>query len=315
MKISVIIPFYNIKNYVNRCLTSVVYQSYQDLEIILVNNGSTDGTADLLVEWAEKDERISVITKENEGPGKARNAGIAAATGEFITFIDGDDYVKPDYVTNLYEGITKGAEIAASDFHEVPDDQVYNLPNEAVKTELVSSKTAIEKFLTQEFNQSVWGMLYPRQAFDNTEFPDGYYEDMAIFYELLAKYDKVYFTTSKDYYYVQRSSSIMHENFSAWKMEILTVGKRVETFLNAEFPEVKQALYSRLFAAYSGVYMEIPAAVKFDENRQLLWSAVKSARQNLKIRQIQNKKVLLGVLSSYFGQKVFKTLFKFAKKK
>ena len=130
-KVSVIIPVYNAEQYLKRCLDSVLAQTYQDFEIICIDDGSTDNSGAICDEYAKKDSRIRILRKENGGVSSARNAGLNIAEGEYITFIDSDDYVDTDYMQTLYENL-EGADAVASGSREVAGDVVTRVrtPNE-----------------------------------------------------------------------------------------------------------------------------------------------------------------------------------------
>ena len=115
MKVSIIVPTYNVENYIEDCLDSLVNQTLQDIEIIVINDGSTDNTLENILKYSTKDKRIKVLYQKNAGPSAARNKGLEAATGEYVAFVDADDWISPNYMENLYREITQNnCDIAVS---------------------------------------------------------------------------------------------------------------------------------------------------------------------------------------------------------
>ena len=159
--VSIIVPVYNVKPYLNRCVDSLLGQSYQNTELLLVDDGSTDGSETLCDEYAAQDARVRVLHKKNGGLSDARNAGVDAAAGEYLSFVDGDDWVSPYYIENLYRALEQaGADFSASCFEEVFEGQpVQSVPTERLEAfeilsreECLVHKVIIEKFLKEELN-------------------------------------------------------------------------------------------------------------------------------------------------------------------
>ncbi|OTO20630.1 glycosyltransferase family 2 protein, partial [Enterococcus sp. 3H8_DIV0648] len=206
IKISVVIPFYNVEIFAERCIKSVIKQTYKDIEIILVDDGSTDATGYILDKYRNIDSRIKVHHKVNGGLSDARNFGVKQSNGNYITFIDGDDYVSKYYIESLVDGINLGGDISCSQFHIVYEDsKLVEAESKKKGIQIVDEVTAIKCILNRKFQHNAWGKLFPRKYFNDLEFPKGiYYEDMAVIYEILSCAKKVALIKSKDYYYVQR---------------------------------------------------------------------------------------------------------------
>lgn len=180
-KISVIIPVYNDEKYLKECLNSIIKQTYKNLEIILVDDGSTDGTAEICEHYRDKDERIRVLHKENEGIGPSRNAGLAMATGEYVLFVDGDDWITSDHIEGLYNLLKKyNADIAVGNFEEYKQKS-------SMFSFWINEKQYFEKCYSVQdwfkleydstfFNLSLvfvvpWDKLYKRSLFMNIAYP------------------------------------------------------------------------------------------------------------------------------------------------
>lgn len=213
--ISIIIPIYKVEQYLAECMESVLGQSYTNLEIILVDDGSPDACPALCDEYAQKDKRVKVIHKENGGLSDARNAGLEIATGEYIAFVDSDDVIHKDYVRLLYEAI-KGAnaDISACDLIEFQDgEETPSFTSEIrdVKCNQYSPKEALSELIQGiGFRAVAWNKLYKRSVLTGETFEVGrYHEDEFFTYRIIDKASKLSFVTAKLYYYRQRSGSIM----------------------------------------------------------------------------------------------------------
>lgn len=212
-KISVIIPVYNVAHYVGKCLSTLVQQTFRDFEIIAVNDGSRDDSLSILREFEQKYSYIKVIDQENQGMSIARNAGLAIAQGDYLCFVDSDDYVSPHYLEELYRAITDNdADIACCYYyyHFVESDVLYKYP---FRCQGVFSKgEALNKLLHDTQIQSLaWNKIYRRGLFFNNgiTFPTMAFEDMAIANQIFFHAEKVVVINKALYYYSQRSSSTL----------------------------------------------------------------------------------------------------------
>lgn len=215
-KISVIVPIYNVEIYLRKCIDSIINQTFEDLEIILVNDGSPDGCGAICDEYAGKDSRVRVIHKEHRGVSDARNAGIDIATGEYITFVDGDDYIAVDMCEKLYSALTENkAEISVCNAVSVdenyqPIDSLNS--SSSVRDELLNGRDILFKKLTADFNWYwvvVWGKLYKSNLFDALRFPVGkIHEDDFMAHRMFFDRERVASVSERLYYYLRRSDSI-----------------------------------------------------------------------------------------------------------
>lgn len=211
-KISIIVPIYNMEQYLERCLLSLIHQDYQNLEIILINDGSTDNSINICNKYKKIDNRIIVINKEHSGLSDTRNIGIKKATGDYIGFVDSDDYIDKDMFKNLIEGAEKyQCEISMCDLVET-----YN-PNEKAKRDplnyiKMNKKQALEQLLyDKNIGNYVIDKLFSKTLFDNISFPIGkLYEDISTTYKLFIKANNIIYIPTTMYYYYQRSDSIVN---------------------------------------------------------------------------------------------------------
>lgn len=212
--ISVIIPIYRVENYLEKCIESVRNQTYRDMEIILVDDGSPDGCGAICDRYRNLDGRIKVLHKENGGLSDARNKGIDMATGEYILFVDSDDFIHPQMLEILYHAIQEtGADISVCGFKEVGE-----------KDEVIPESIAIEEELEIFENQEVmnqlqhknlitvvaWNKLYKREIFaDDIRYPKGrLHEDEFLIHQVLHRCKRTVYVERELYYYVRREDSI-----------------------------------------------------------------------------------------------------------
>lgn len=215
--VSIIVPVYNVEKFLDKCIESIIKQTYKNIEILCINDGSTDGCKEILDCWGEKDGRIKIIHKENGGLISVRRLGVKTATGEYIAFIDSDDYVKEDMIELLLtSAIKSNSDIAVAGFETVDENGV-SLQKIAPKEQTVDSKEALRALLCDDFLETglypVWNKLYKTSLFEALSFPSGVFnlgEDQYLNLLLLKKASKVSFLPNSVYSYVQREGSIMH---------------------------------------------------------------------------------------------------------
>lgn len=223
--VSVIIPVYNVAKVLERCVESVRKQIYPNLEIILIDDGSTDMSGVFCDVFAKKDARIKVIHQANQGLSAARNAGLKIATGKWITFVDSDDTVRPDMIDILhrlcYENHTK---MSICGFYEVKQDGEGKLARTTEdKVRVLSTVECLTAMLCEDgFSMSAWGKLYARELFDLVQFPEHrLYEDVGTTYRLVMQCSEVAVTSAAEYNYYQNADSITKQDFSLRKLDLI----------------------------------------------------------------------------------------------
>lgn len=226
--ISVIVPIYNVECYLKTCIDSIVNQTYSNLEIILVDDGSPDKSPEICDEYAKNDSRVKVIHQENGGLAHARNVGIAKSSGEYLTFIDSDDYVSNDYVESLYKGIAElGADISLASFYPFTKENELAISyselsfTEVTREECFKRYGAIKADLSMPFI-SACNKLYKRDLFSSIRFPIGkLYEDAFSTYKLLDNAKKIVFTSTYLYFYRLNPQSILGQSFKEKHLEMV----------------------------------------------------------------------------------------------
>ena len=212
--ISIIIPCYNAEQTLERCLDSVVSQYYQNLEIIIVDDGSRDQTSDIYTKFKQEDFRIKVIKQNNSGVSKARNVGLKAVTGDYICFVDSDDWVEKNYCEELYNILAAenaDVSIIEASYEDENGTIVYNKP--ISKDKIFDGQQALILLLEDEEIQShPWGKLFKSSLLKNVRFPENLksFEDYSTLFKIFDKAVKVVKSDKKLYHYVQRDNSLSH---------------------------------------------------------------------------------------------------------
>lgn len=219
-KISVIIPVYNVEDYLDVCLDSVIMQSFKDFEVICINDGTKDDCGQILEQYAKFDKRIKIITQENKGLSAARNTGLAAAKGKYITFVDSDDYISPIMLEKLYENITRNK----SDFvfcnqcifnSKTEDLQIWDFLNKDLFNKQVNKECFCENDVSPEIYEgmhvSAYGKLYSKEFIKDFRFPEGLiFEDVPFFAQCFLTAKKISYDFNPYYFYrVEREGSII----------------------------------------------------------------------------------------------------------
>ena len=210
--ISIIIPVYKVEKYLEKCIQSVINQTYENLQIILVDDGSPDNCGKICDEYAKKDHRIEVIHKSNGGLSDARNKGLEIAKGEYIGFIDSDDYIESDMYEVLYNLLKQyNAYVSICNFYTVSQGKIAIKNAENGIKEYNRIEILKEVLLDNNIQSYAWNKLYKKELFDEIKYPVGKkYEDIGTTFYLLEKCNKVVVTGKPEYYYINRQDSIVN---------------------------------------------------------------------------------------------------------
>lgn len=257
-EVSVVIPAYNAEKYLVECLESVCSQTERSLEIIVVDDGSTDGTAAIVAGFAEADPRLRLIRQPNAGPGPARNTAIAAARGRYLAFVDADDILLPHALEHM---------LAAARRHDAPmviarmAKGTRLLPKwlqadaeENPSSRVIDHVECLNLTLYQHvIATSMWGALIRRELFNGMHLRGIYYEDLDITYRLMINAGRIVLTSALAYFYRQHPSSIIH-TLSRARFDVLDVVDRMVGYIGRECPQAIRAAESRRFAAHCNAY-------------------------------------------------------------
>ena len=227
-KISIIVPIYNVEKYLTNCIDSILNQTFKDFELILVNDGSTDNSLEICKHYKDIDDRICIIDKKNGGASSARNAGLDIAKGEYIGFVDSDDYIHPQMYELLYNQIIKNkADISMCEFKRVSQFNKKELSDKVIlnqEVEILNNKEAVVKL--EEYGSVTyvvaWNKLYKKSLFNNIKFKEGIiHEDEYIIHRLLYQVNKLVYIKKELYFYLQREGSIMDKKLNINSIDYL----------------------------------------------------------------------------------------------
>ena len=226
--ISVIIPVYNVENYLEECLNSVQHQTYTNIEVILVNDGSTDNSKHICERYCKEDSRFQLLNQENQGLSAARNNGVAASTGEFIAFVDSDDIILPNYLETLIHYMTDEIDIVESQFTVSKEEFLDERFKELTILFEGNSEEAVKIFPKHILNVNAVTKLYRRSIVETIPYIDGViFEDVYCGIGMLKYIRKIIKIDYKGYYYRQHQASIMHRTFTPKNLDIFTVSDQL----------------------------------------------------------------------------------------
>lgn len=254
--ISIIVPIYEVEQFLCRCIDSLLAQTYTNYELILVDDGSPDRCGDICDEYAQKDKRIKVVHKENGGLSDARNVGIAIASGDYIAFVDSDDWVTPNYLSCLLETLKETAsDICESEI--LYTSQMQEQPvNQECKLQVYETEEALKQLISDKnLHQYVWNKLYKRCCIEGISFAVGKTnEDEFWTYQVFGKARKVVKTSEVLYFYFQREGSIMGTGYNLRRLDALEAKQQRQCYIEKNFPSLAILARNNLFGSciYSG---------------------------------------------------------------
>lgn len=310
MKVSIIIPVYNVEKYLIRCLESVVNQTYLNLEIICVDDGSTDSSGIICEDFKKKDNRIYVIHKLNGGLSSARNEGLKVATGDAIFFLDSDDYISDGCIKKMVDLLDEyNSDVSIVQMKYIPE-YVNEEDMDTVESNVVvmSTERAIEESLYQKlYTCCAPAKLYKRHVIGEVRFPIGRVsEDLATCHLFLNNANKIVFTDYFGYYYRQHNSSIMH-TFNPKRLDALEWADEIETFCKKNYPSIINASYCRTFNVAVHLLLDLPENKEVhDQYYNDIWSRVIRTRRKVILDTKVRKREKFAAFLSFGGEKTLK---------
>ena len=317
--ISIIVPVYNTEKYLERCVESLLAQSYRNIEVCLVDDGSTDNSAKLCDVYEAKDPRVNVIHKINGGLSSARNAAMHRIHGEYITYVDSDDYVDKQYVEYLYELIEKNnAQVSSCGVLSIDENDV-PLKKPSDKTAnpdiYTSEEATIRPFYQKGVTNHACGKMFAKSCFDDVRFPENrQYEDLATVYRLFGNAETIVIGHENLYFYLQRRDSIMHSSYSDKKMDRIAVSQEILEYSKTRSKEFQKAAECRLFVSAVQVLRELPDDDKHNEELSVITDIIDTYKTSvLKNKNAKSVNRLIAFVSMVLRPKVLKkfgTLYK-----
>ena len=274
--ISIIVPVYNVATCLEKTLESLYNQTYPNVEIILVNDGSTDNSGDICDQWAARDSRFRVIHQENAGPSLARNAALDIAQGEYILLCDSDDLFSPEMCSILYHNLAEtDSDIAVCEFTHIFPDTSYDFHITDIRTVLSPAEVVCSMWYQTGFIPSACAKLYRRHVFASHRFTPGlFFEDIDLLHELYYCATRIVYTPSRLYGYVHHSNSITTAPFSKRDLDIFRVCQRHLSFAESH-KELRTAAIAYYTAAALRVYLNAPQKPEFAEGLRQAQSILK----------------------------------------
>lgn len=313
-KISIIVPVYNVEQYLERCVESLINQTHKNIEIILVDDGSKDNSGKLCDELAQRDSRIVVYHKENGGLSDARNYGIDKATSDYVGFVDSDDFVDEDMYEILLSNLLKyDSEISFCRLNDVYNDEITK-DNTENKPYLMTSEQAIKMVLEAKvFSVTAVNKLYKKSLFDQIRFDKGKIaEDAFIMVDLLSRCEKIAATEAKKYYYMHRENSITTQKFTSKFLNVIEAYEKNSKIVSDKYPDLKYQADTRICWAYFYVLDRLLKDEEYkDENLETeLIQYLKKHKKFILSNSLFNAKRKLSFAALLINKNLYKTILK-----
>lgn len=319
--ISIIVPVYKVEEYLNRCVQSIVNQTYKEFELILVDDGSPDCCSKLCDEWSKRDKRIKVIHKENGGLSDARNAGMRIAVGEYMVFIDSDDWISVSYLELLMQAMQeKDCEIVECETIRTAEKS--EMRNTVVtdfgKAIVYQTKEALKELIQDGcFHQYVWNKLYKRSVIQGILFEKGKTnEDEFWTYQIFGNAKRICKIDVPLYFYFQRDTSIMGTSYSLKRLDALEAKMQRQQYVEKNYPELKEIALGNLFTSciYQGqmslLKLKGEEFYKAKEKINSIVSQIKIAKNTMTDMSASTRIWMVLANISFWGTCRIKNLFK-----
>ena len=313
--ITVVVPIYNVEEYLSECINSIINQTYENIEILLIDDGSTDKSGIIADDYSKRDDRIRVYHKNNGGLSDARNYGIDRAKGKYITFIDSDDFVSDNFLEVLYNNLNNyNADISGCVYKRTNKREI-PLINEKENIMVWDSKEALRKMLRQEdeFTTSACALLYKIECFRDVRYPyNAYYEDLGTTYRILHNINRIVRTSNCLYHYFVREGSISNKKFNVRYMDQYKFAKDIQQFVYNNYENLKQDADMRLVGVCFNILMTFDKETKerFNDERKILLNEIYSQRRKMIIYDKCVKKVRVACIMTYFGISLCELVYK-----
>lgn len=314
--ISIIVPVYKVEKYLDKCVKSLIKQTYENIEIFLIDDGSPDRCPEICDEWAKKDSRIRVIHKQNGGQGSARNVALDKATGQYICFVDSDDSVKEDYIEFLYNMLLAydlDISVCNIELYDENGNYVRNRCSGNGYLEF-SNIDAIKSLWTQgPINIGPWAKLYKKELWSDIRFKECFSEDLATMHLIFEKAQKVgYSFEAKLNYLVRKTSDI--RSFQEKKLIMADIAEENLKFCE-KHPELLSPATQKACSVYFHLLFQMPNKPKYKKQKIELIKKIKRIRLSVLKDHDCIKKTKYALLCSYFGFDFTKYVFMKMKKK
>ena len=268
--ISIIVPVYNVDKYVSRCLQSLINQTYTNIEIIVVNDGSKDNSLAVCNEYAQRDSRIRVFSQQNKGLSGARNTGLRYYKGSFVSFVDSDDWIHPQMIKFLYDTLVRyGCEMSLCESIRASSGDFVEEKYEVYKCSFYDAETMMKYFLNTRYT-ACWSRLFTRELVSDVWFPEGLNcEDFVYMYEVIRRIKyKVGVVELPLYYYYNRPNSIVNVDFGIKKFDEFYSAKMLFELVCEHTPQYKKQSLPRLAGAIISLVISARTHGGFEKQEQ-----------------------------------------------
>ena len=308
--ISIIVPVYNVENYLERCINSILIQTYKNIEILLIDDGSTDNSGNICKKIAKLDSRVRYYYKKNSGVADTRNFGLNVSSGKYITFIDSDDCVSEQYIEFLHTALIEhDADVSICTF-----EKFYKTPNiltfKSIENKnIYNTEESLFHFLLQDtIYSSFWGKMYTKVVFKNIVISNyKVFEDMDTIYRILLKSKKIICISNQLYYYFVRRDSLIHKKFSDENAKVLQILDNMGKIIFQEFPNLREAFLIRKINAHFYIVRNVEKkSLLYKESTKFI---INNRKRILKIKYIPLK-TKIGIYLSFINIDLIKQIFK-----
>lgn len=304
--ISVVVPVYRVEKWLCRCVDSLLAQTYQNIEIILVDDGSPDQCGAMCDAYAAKERRVRVVHQKNQGQSSARNVGVVNAKGPYIVFVDSDDWVEPNFLEVLRSvQIRTNADIVVCGYSTEPKGPLIGCTEKFF--ECLNTEQALKALCYQKLIEtSPWGKLYRTEDVRKFPYPEGrIFEDLATTYKILAGAKHVAVCGRALYHYWQHPGSTMAASFRESRFDELTAADELYAFIAHQYPGLEQAACCRRFSCYCQVLLLMPEQ-GYEKERKRIWQVLKESRKRVLLDSNARKKNRVAALLCYGGEKILR---------
>lgn len=316
--ISVIVPVYNVSKYVRRCVESVEHQTYQPLEVILVDDGSTDGSGEICNELESEFGNIKLFHTANHGLSAARNFGMKHISGEYVVFVDSDDAICPQHIAHLYSTLIKhNVHVAVTGYMEVEESNI-PIKNENSSSSPLSSLMEADKAINEsvkingKFASHAWGKIYDKTVFSLLTFPEGLtFEDQYIAYKIFYKAEKIAYESANDYLYTVKRKTSISESDSTGRRNFFRALEEELEFVKEKIPLSFNCVYARYAMALMDAYVESELSESIPDKK--LWELIVTNRDNILSKKMHLKlssRYILKYRLTLLGRHFFNTILK-----
>lgn len=311
--ISIIVPIYNVEVYLERCLNSIINQDYRNIQIILINDGSTDSSGSICDKFKQKDNRIEVHSKDNGGLSSARNMGMSFAKGEYVLFVDSDDYIGPKHISNLYTAITQdsNALLAITGCTRFNDNEIplvesdHQNPAFKIMTSEEALLIALSGKRNSPFQEHAPGKLYKKELFSYLNFPTNkHYEDRFICYKVLCQSEIIVYQNANDYFYLDNRTGSITNTLSLKTLDSLEATRTMLPYLRNKSQKVYHLVMSKYAGELIGSYI-IAKQLKQEDLALNIYDEILNERSAILQLDYIPLSTRIGYLLTYLGRPIF----------